>query len=146
MSVADIMSKAVISLELDDDLSKAKNIFEQHDIHHIIINTEDGRLAGIVDDCDLYKHLSPTVGTKKESPRDTSLLAKKVHQIMARDVISTPATLPLNDTVILFHRHKISCLPVVDENSQVIGIVTWRDIIKLLAKHYQAKKLKEQKK
>lgn len=144
MSLADVMTRSIIALELDDDLSKAKQLFEQHNIHHIFINSEDGTLAGIINDRDLYKHLSPTVGTKNESPRDTSLLSKKIHQIMSRDLITAPPNISLNEAVLLFHRHHISCLPVMDDDFKAIGVITWRDIIKLVANQYKVKKHKNQ--
>lgn len=143
MSLADVMTRSIIALDIDDDLCRAKSLFEQHTIHHITIDNEDGTLAGIITDRDLYKHLSPTVGTKKESPRDISLLTKKVHQIMSRDLITAPPSISLNEAVLLFHRHHISCLPVMDDNFKTIGIITWRDIIKILANQYETKKRKQ---
>ena len=75
MSLSSFMTKDVITLEIDDNLSKAKQIFDNHNIHHILI--KNGKeLAGIITDRDLYKHLSPSVGTKKETPKDTALLSK----------------------------------------------------------------------
>ena len=73
MSLTKVMSKNLITLEIDDDLGKAKAIFDQHKIHHILV-LNDKELAGIITDRDIYKHLSPTIGTKNETPRDSSML------------------------------------------------------------------------
>ena len=58
MSLAKIMSTNLLTLEMDDDLSKAKAIFEQHNVHHILVLNET-ELVGVVTDRDIYKHLSP---------------------------------------------------------------------------------------
>ena len=58
---------------------------------------------------------------------------------MARDLITATEDLAINEAVLLFYDHNISCLPIVDEKNQPIGIVTWRDIIKVLALQYRRK-------
>ena len=138
MSVGQFMTNPVITLNLDDDLSKAKKVFDQERIHHLII-VDGERISGIVTDRDLYKHLSPSIGTKKETPRDTSLLQKKLHLIMCRDLITASPNISLNDAVLLFFDNHISCLPIVDEFGRPIGILSWRDIIKVLALKHRRK-------
>jgi acetoin utilization protein AcuB len=64
---------------------------------------------------------------------------KKVHLIMSRDLITATQDTSLTEAVLLFHDHKISCLPIVDEKQQAIGIISWRDIIKLIALQYRQK-------
>jgi len=130
------MSRDLITLELGDDLSKAKAIFDSTNIHHILI-TDDATLVGIITDRDLYKHLSPTIGTSKETPKDTFLLQKKIHLIMSRELITVKEETSLNESVLLFHDKHISCLPVVNDKEQPIGIITWRDILKVIALRYK---------
>ena len=130
------MSRDLITLELDDDLSKAKAIFDTTNIHHILI-TDSGTLVGIITDRDVYKHLSPTIGTSKETPKDTFLLQKKVHLIMSRKLTTVKEETTLNESVVLFHEKHISCLPVVDDKDHPIGIITWRDILKVIALRYK---------
>lgn len=139
MKIENLMNTALITLSLDSTLSKAKEIFEIKKIHHIIITDDDGMLAGIITDRDLYKNLSPTVGTSKETYRDTSLMRKKLHQIMKRELITAQAHQTLNEAVVLFYDKHISCLPVVNKKNEPIGIITWRDILKVLALQYKKK-------
>jgi len=138
MSVEKIMSSNLITLELDDDLNKAKDIFESKSIHHILV-LDNNELVGIVTDRDLYKHLSPAIGTSKETYSDTMLLQKKIHLIMSRNLITASADISLNEAVLLFHDNHISCLPVVNDDGQPVGIISWRDILKILAFKYRKK-------
>lgn len=133
MSISTIMTKEIVTLDLDGTLADAKDIFESNFFHHLLILDDDKKLIGLVTDRILYKNLSPTLGTNKETPNDTLIIRKKVHQIMVRDVITATPSLSLNEAAFMFYKHSISCLPVVNEQNQPIGILTWRDIIKVLA-------------
>lgn len=132
------MSKNLITLELDDDLGKAKAIFDQHKIHHILV-LNDKELVGVITDRDIYKHLSPTIGTKNETTRDYSLLQKKLHLVMNRNLTTASENATLNEAVLLFHDNHISCLPIVNDKMEPLGIISWRDILKVIALQYRHK-------
>lgn len=138
MSLSKIMSTNLITLDMDDDLSKAKAIFEQHKIHHILV-LNNKELVGVVTDRDIYKHLSPTIGTKNETPRDHSMLQKKLHLVMNRNLTTAKQQVNLNEAVLLFHDNRISCLPIVNALMEPIGIISWRDILKVVALQYRQK-------
>ena len=53
--------------------------------------------------------------------------------IMTRNPISAPPETTLQQAVALILDHGISRLPVVDAQSHPVGIVTWRDVLKMLA-------------
>ncbi len=142
MSLANVMSTKLVTLDLGDDLSKAATVFDNNDIHHILI-VNGKELTGIITDRDVHKHLSPNIGTNKETPRDTTLLQKKIHLIMSRNLVTATVDTTLNEAVLLFYDNHISCLPIVDEHFQVMGIITWRDIIKVLALQYRQKLAKK---
>lgn len=139
MKIKNIMNTDLLTLSMDSPLSKAKELFENNNVHHLIITDDDGLLAGVMTDRDLYKHLSPTVGTSQETHRDTALMQKKLHQIMARNLITTQAQKSLSNAVVLLYDNHISCLPVVDKQNKPIGIITWRDLLKVLALQYKKK-------
>jgi acetoin utilization protein AcuB len=141
MSLEKIMTTDIISLELDADLSQARAIFSSHKIHHILI-TNQKILVGVITDRDLYKHLSPTIGTNKETHQDNMILTKKIHLIMNRDLVTATPETQVNDSVLLFHDNHISCLPIVNKQFQPIGIITWRDVLKVIAQQYRKRKAK----
>ena len=139
MKIENLMNTKLITLSMDSTLIKAKNVFESNKIHHLLIIDDDGVLAGVLTDRDLYKHLSPTVSTRQETHRDTVLMQKKLHQIMSRNLVTVSTEQSLNEAVVLFHDNHISCLPVIDKQDKPIGIITWRDILKVLALQYKKK-------
>jgi acetoin utilization protein AcuB len=138
MKISQIMSRDLVTLAMDDTLEHARDLFANNDLHHILIK-DQATLSGIITDRDLWQNLSPTIGTRKETPQDGFILNKKVNLIMTRDLITVTADMSLNEAILLIYEHNISCLPVVNEKQQPIGIITWRDIIKLIALQYRRK-------
>ncbi len=131
MGVTKIMSKKIVTVELDDTLAIVKEIFEKLKFHHLLV-VEGGRLFGVLSDRDLFKALSPNLGTAAETREDKASLNKRVHQIMTRNPIVLHPDAGLYDAVDLFNNHSVSCIPVVDDENRPVGIISWRDILKLL--------------
>lgn len=142
MGIGQIMSQSLVCLDMDNTLANAKEIFDSNAIHHILIN--DGKkLCGVITDRDLHIHLSPSMGTKNETHQDSILMNKKLHLIMRKELITASSDLSINEAVLLFNDNKISCLPVINDQGIAIGIITWRDIIKVIAIQYRRKVVTE---
>jgi acetoin utilization protein AcuB len=131
MRIEEIMTKNAVTVKMDDSLSHVKHLFETHHFHHLLV-VEKHKLVGILSDRDLLKAISPKIGTAAESSKDAASLNKRVHQIMNRDLIMLTAGSTLLTAVQAFNRHKISCIPIIDEQQRPLGIVSWRDVFKLL--------------
>lgn len=132
MFVSELMSTRLITVELDDKLSAVKEIFESVNIHHLLV-IESKMVFGVVSDRDLYKALSPNIGTKTETPKDAATLNKRVHQIVSRRPIVLPSNATIEEAVYIFNTHSISCIPIVDHAMRPIGIIATRSILKALS-------------
>ncbi len=138
MTVDTIMSRNIVTVEMDDSLKVVKEIFDNTRFHHLLV-VEAGKLIGIVSDRDLLKSLSPRIGTSSETAQDISSLNKKVHQIMTRNPISLTSGAGIFDAITTFNRNNISCLPVINEQQQPLGILSWRDILKTIEQNWEAR-------
>ncbi|REL35152.1 CBS domain-containing protein [Thalassotalea euphylliae] len=132
LSVAEFMTRDVIKINLDERLNKVKEIFDQYKFHHLLVVDNNNALCGVLSDRDLFRALSPNVGLASETARDAATLNKRVHQIAARNPICLPTSASLTDVVKQLHEHQVTCMPIVDENKRPVGIVTTKDIIRLL--------------
>jgi acetoin utilization protein AcuB len=132
MEVDSIMTRRVVSVEMDDRLDVVKKIFDALKFHHLLVLDDRGTLKGVVSDRDLLKALSPYVGSAAENARDTATLNKRVHQIMSRNLITLQPRASISEAVQLFLDHRISCIPIIDEALKPVGILSWRDVIKTL--------------
>jgi acetoin utilization protein AcuB len=126
-----LIGKSPIAVTMDDTLATVRDIFEEHKFHHVLV-VENQQLVGIVSDRDLLKSVSPNLGRLSESAKDLATLNKRVHQIMTRKPVVLRADAELRDAIRLFNTHRISCIPVVDQNDRPIGIVSWRDVLKAI--------------
>ena len=131
MSVEKIMSKTVVTVEMDDSLRMVKEIFDNTRFHHLLV-VNSGKLVGVISDRDLLKALSPKIGTPSETAGDVASLNKRVHQIMTRNLIVLRQDAGISDAIEIFNNQNISCVPVVDDGCKPVGIISWRDILKAL--------------
>ncbi|MDY7108538.1 MAG: CBS domain-containing protein [Planctomycetota bacterium] len=129
MKVVDIMTRSVVSVDVDDTLERIHTIFEESKFHHIIV-TDEGRIVGVVSDRDLLKHMSPFIGRRlMEREQDTNTLSRKAHQIMTRRPVVARPDMTITDAVAILLKQRVSCLPVASADRRVQGILTWRDIL-----------------
>ncbi|QQD17896.1 CBS domain-containing protein [Spongiibacter nanhainus] len=132
MKLADIMSKPVVTVEMDDRLSEVRRLLDSCHFHHLLV-VDAGLLVGVISDRDLLRAISPNLGTAAESAGDLATLNKRAHQIMSRDPITVSAEDTVTDAVDLLCQHAISCLPVVSAENKPLGVVSWRDLMRAFA-------------
>jgi acetoin utilization protein AcuB len=131
MLLKEIMSTRVVTVDMDDTLKVVKEIFDNTKFHHILV-LEDDRLFGVISDRDLYRSISHNIGTAAETKKDSDTLFKKAHQIMSRLPITLGPENNVDDAIEVFNRNIISCIPIVEEQDKVVGIISWRDIFKAI--------------
>jgi acetoin utilization protein AcuB len=132
VTVEKIMSPHVLSVDMDVSLKEIREIFEHVRFHHILV-LDNERLVGIISDRDLLKAVSPYASTQSERPRDAATLRKRVHQFMTRKPISIGVDSSVLEAIRSFIDHKVSCLPVLNQDGSIAGILTWRDILQAIA-------------
>ncbi len=133
MRVETIMSKKIVTVEMDETLERIREIFEQDRFHPVLV-VSGPRLMGVISDRDLLKSISPYVGTFSETSRDLATLQKRAHQIMSRKPISVPKDATVQVAAETLLANNISCLPVTNEEGNVEGILTWKDVLAALMK------------
>jgi len=132
MTLRDIMTARIVSVEMDDKLEVVKEIFDTMSFHHLLVVDQHKKLSGVVSDRDLLRALSPYVGSAAETTRDLATLNKRVHQIMSRQPITLGPESTIAEAANLLLAHRISCIPIVDDAFKPVGIVSWRDLLKTL--------------
>jgi len=132
MALSSIMTTRIITVEMDDRLEVVKEIFDRMKFHHLLVVDDRKKLSGIISDRDLLRALSPYVGSLSETTRDLATLNKRVHQIMSRHPITLRPQSEIAEAVSVFLAHRISCIPIVDDEFKPVGIVSWRDLLKCI--------------
>ncbi|MFN3491666.1 MAG: IMP dehydrogenase, partial [Anaerolineales bacterium] len=106
-----------ITLTDKSSVADVKRVVEETETGGILIVDKNEKLIGIVTTRDLlFEH-------------DDS---KSVTAIMTKDVISASKDTSLSEAEKLLHQHRIEKLPLVDGDGKVAGLVTLKDIMKII--------------
>jgi acetoin utilization protein AcuB len=125
------MSSNVIMLNADDSMLDATKLMKEHKIRRLPV-LEKGKLVGIVTDRDL-KRASPSDATALEAHELLYLIANiQVREIMTKNPISVPYDYTIEEAAEILLQAKISGMPVVDKDGEVIGMITQTDLFKVL--------------
>jgi acetoin utilization protein AcuB len=105
---------------------------------------DDNELIGVVSDRDILKHISPFISTPSERTQDLTTLEKRIHQVMSRKLITIQQETTIEQAAEIIVQEGVSCLPVLSARREVVGIITWRDILKqMIAAREQEKEIKQ---
>lgn len=129
MLVENIMTTGITHVGPDDTVESLRDLLATAKYHHVPVVSEM-KLVGILSDRDLAKMLSPFLGTEEQSQKDLALLTKSVSDIMTTDLITVDRTTTVDFASILLLENSISCLPVVDVDNKLVGLLTWKDILR----------------
>ncbi len=123
MKVTSIMTRDVVTVEMDDPLETVRVFFENIAFHSIPV-VEDQRLVGVISDSDLFA----------EEWRDTDALNKKAYEIMDKVPVTVDKETSIEKADKLLLNNNVSCLPVLSSEGIIEGIVTRRDILEFYSK------------
>jgi CBS domain-containing membrane protein len=133
LRVRDVMTAETTTLQRNDKLSLADDIMRLGRIRHLPVLDENGQLAGILTQRDLFRGaLAKALGYGERAQRqlmDTLV----VKEVMTSDVITTTPDTPLAEAAQVLVERKIGCLPVV-EAGRLVGIITEADFVALAAR------------
>jgi CBS-domain-containing membrane protein len=132
----DIMQKNVIWGDPDDSVQKALAKIQQCDAGYMMIGR--GKIPeGVVSKSDLTGALSPYLRptfAKWRRPMDDATLQIKLKWVMSRPICTVTPETSLQAMMEHIYKAGRLCLPVVDKQDKVQGLVTVFDIFKVLLK------------
>ena len=132
MILSEIMTTRLISITRKDSVLRAYKILQKLPIHHILV-VEEGHLLGIISDRDVLKYVSPYLNTPQETKRDKERMLEPAESIMTSKPITIPVSKGVREAARLMVKNNISLLPVVDSSNTLIGVVSWKDVLRYLA-------------
>lgn len=116
------MTQATVSDAADDTLAEASAKMWRQQTGSLLI-MEEGRLVGIVTERDVLRTIGEGHDPKAVSLRD----------VMTSDVVTVDADKPVREAAQIMFEKWFRHLPVVDNDGDVVGIVSLRDLNYLVA-------------
>ena len=133
--VADLMSPSVVTLIPGDPLATAWGLMRRHRIRHLPVVATDGRLIGVVTHRDLLAASPSTLDRRAVKERIALSASACVGDVMETHVSVAAADEPAGFAGERMLRHKIGCLPVVNADGHLAGIVTGDDFVRWATAH-----------
>ncbi len=156
ITVEEAMQKDVIKFKDVDTIRYVSSILREKKISGAPIVDEDNKVMGIVSEGDIMRLIevhSPNINLILPAPLDLIELPVRMRleldemaegvakaasvligEIMTKKVISIKKDASISDAAEIMDSHDINRLPVVDEDTKLIGIITRGDIIGALGK------------
>ena len=116
---SDLMTEEVATIKENADVRDAAKLMLDRHVTHIPVVTDDYKLIGIVTSWDLSKSIAT------DSIHLSDIMTTTVKYCNPSDTIEEIAR--------MMRKFDISCLPVVDENMKVLGLITTDQISNLLS-------------
>jgi CBS domain-containing membrane protein len=128
--VRDLMTSMVTTVGRNENLKSADDVMRLGRIRHLPVLDDDGTLAGIVSQRDLFHSgLLRALGYGSHA-RERVLEDSLVKEAMKTEVVTTTPDTLLRDAASVMLERKIGCL-VVLEAGKLVGILTEADFVRL---------------
>ncbi len=127
MLVKDLMSWPVITAFDNSTVGDALDILKRNRIKHLPVVDDNQTLLGVTSETDLLKIFPKG---KELSTFEVNLLCRTpLAKIMRPKPISVPWQKTAEEAALIMRTNRISCLPVLDEDDKLVGILSKDDII-----------------
>lgn len=128
MYVKDNMTRNPYTVSMDHSVSEALDIMSASKIHRLPVVDQKGKLLGLVTES-LIASNTPNNSSSLSVFELNYLLNKlQIRDIMIKEPIVIGPDALLEEAATLLLKNRIGCLPVVDENKILVGIITQNDI------------------
>lgn len=128
------MSSPVVTFFEEQTLPLAEDVMRIHKFRHLPVVDANRRLVGLITHRDLLRGQISVLTGLTEPERRARQEETRISTLMTRDVWTvTPETLASHAGQTLMD-HKYSCVPVVDQEGVLCGIVTERDFLRFAIK------------
>jgi len=133
-TVGQVMKTDLFTVHPEDLIDLAASLMDWEHIRHVPVEDHEGKLVGVVS----HRRVLRLVGRGVRQDDDSPV---SVREIMKEDPVSvTPETTTL-DAIAKMRDNGVSCLPVVANEGQLVGIVTEHDFV-VVAAHLLEEKLR----
>jgi CBS domain-containing protein len=112
----------MVTLAADRSIIDACHLLQEKNVGCLLIE-ENGKLRGLLTDRDI----ALKVTAEKRDPQVT-----KVREVMSTNLTTIPVNRTLHDLTTVMHTYHVRRVPIVDNEDNVLGLVTLDDLLILL--------------
>lgn len=132
VKLQDVMSSPAISIKVDSHFTEVAKIFVSKKIRHLPIVNSQSEVVGLITQRDLYKILPPHKNEDGNWEYDLDALDGVILQnVMTSNPFTLMRDRPLAEALEPMVRHKYGCIPIIDQDKKLCGILTQFDLLKM---------------
>jgi len=130
-TVADIMTRKVFVVAPGDSLENIEESMDRFRFRHLPVVDDQRRLVGLVSHRDILRASASSLSEMSDKRNEFIRKNAKVGSLMHREPTTVAADADVRKSAMVMRGQRIGCLPVVDADDRVIGIVTEADYVSL---------------
>jgi len=120
--IADIMSKDVVTITPHQKVKDTIKILHERNVTGVAVVNDQNKVFGLISSLDVI--IAAAMGKF-----DLKLEQLPIKLSVKKDIIKIKPTAPIKDALILIVKHKVGRLLVLDDNDELVGIVTRKDLL-----------------
>jgi len=133
MYVRYYMATSPVTVTPETTVGAASDLLEKYGIRHLPVVDQETKLVGMVTDRDVRSAFPSTLADSEEVQGNGKL--DRVQKTPVSDIMSTKTVVlrtvsTLDDAMLFFEKRTVGALPVLDEMSKVVGILSFNDMMK----------------
>jgi CBS domain-containing protein len=130
--VGDIMQRKVVQISADERLSTVEDIMTLGGVRHMPV-VRAGVLVGVVSERDLLRASLSSLSDFASDHRRAFLQGVEISRVMSSPPVTVGAEVPVEQAARILADRKIGCLPVIDRDGRLVGLVTETDVLRYFA-------------
>ncbi|MBQ6492514.1 MAG: CBS domain-containing protein [Erysipelotrichaceae bacterium] len=128
MYVKDHMVPSPITIGPNQSVSEALDIMSENKVHRLPVVDGKGKLLGLVTEGLIASNTPNSASSLSVFELNYLLNKLEIKDIMIPEVVTIDKEALLEEAATILRKNDIGCLPVVDENNKLEGIITHNDI------------------
>jgi CBS domain-containing protein len=132
--VADVMTRNIITLREEENLLSIEDGMERFALRHLPV-VDGNKLVGLITHRDMLRFTHSCLRSRGVDRAIDARIQEEsfVASVMRRNVKTVSPDTPLKQAAKMLVDNRIGCLPVVEQDNTLVGIITEHDFAKLFA-------------
>jgi CBS domain-containing protein len=137
VKIKEIMTTPVVSINVESSFAEVPKLLERHGVRHLPVVGGKNRLAGLISQRDVYRLQPPHTTLDGDLVYDEAGLRGIIlKHVMKNDPFFMYEDDCMGDALVKFVEHKYGCIPIVNRDHELQGLVTQEDILRIAAQIY----------
>lgn len=132
VKIQEVMTTPVISIDVEAPFGNVVKLSQGRHIRHLPVVNSQMEVVGLMTQRDLYKIQPPHKNEDGQWVYDFDMLDGIILKtVMTPNPVTLTHDRPLAEAILPMVRHKYGCIPIVDQQKKLCGIITSYDILKI---------------